>query len=135
MEWHSGRLLSHTVFTLIYIHELPNIETGQRSNFFTLSDPLRPIELITTVLSPAVQGLIKCCDLAWRELSTGGMLDVCNTFYHDTNPLIRSQAEDWQSDKCEVSLLEGLPTSVVNTKLNDALSWIVWSNKSLKQSL
>lgn len=85
MEWHSGRLLSHTVFTLIYIHDLPSVGTDPRSSSFTLSDPLRPIELVTTVLSPAIQGLLKCCDLSWRELSTGGMLDVRNTFYHDTN--------------------------------------------------
>ncbi|KAF8626362.1 hypothetical protein AX15_005013 [Amanita polypyramis BW_CC] len=113
MEWHSGRLLSHTVFTLIYIHELPNIETDLNSSALVVQDPSRPIELITTVLRPAVQGLLKCCDMAWRELSMGIMLD----------------AEDWQSDKCEVSLLEGLPTRVAISRLDEAASWLLRSNK------
>lgn len=85
MEWHGGRLLSHTVFTLIYIHELRNIETDLTPGSSIFLDPLRPIQLITTVLRPAVQGLLKCCDLAWRELSTGGMLDVRSPLHHDAN--------------------------------------------------
>lgn len=85
MEWHSGRLLSHTVFTLIYIHELRNIETDLTPGSSVFPDPLRPIQLVTTVLRPMVQGLLKCCDLAWRELSTGGMLDVRSSLHHDVN--------------------------------------------------
>ncbi|KAK2460682.1 hypothetical protein APHAL10511_007152 [Amanita phalloides] len=111
--WHTGRLLSHTVFTLTYIHELPNMEVDLSSSSFSPIDPLRPMELVTAVLRPAVQGLLKCCDLAWRELSTGAMLD----------------GEDWQGDKCEVSLLEGIPTTAIISRLNEAASWILRSKK------
>ena len=40
------------------------------------SDPSRPLELLTIVLRAAVQGLLKCCDCAWRELAKGGAYDV-----------------------------------------------------------
>ena len=36
----------------------------------------RPIELVTIVLRAAVQGLLKCCNLSWIELSKGGAYDV-----------------------------------------------------------
>ena len=39
-------------------------------------DQSRPIELLTIVLRAAVQGLLKCCDCAWRELAKGGAYDV-----------------------------------------------------------
>lgn len=39
-------------------------------------DPERPPELITVVLRSFVQGLLKCCDLTWRQLSKGGVYDV-----------------------------------------------------------
>jgi len=39
-------------------------------------DPSRPLELVTIVLRAAVQGLLKCCDCAWRELVKGGVYDV-----------------------------------------------------------
>ncbi|KAF8638818.1 hypothetical protein AX17_001876 [Amanita inopinata Kibby_2008] len=114
MEWHAGSLLSHTVFTLIYVHELPNFESDLHQIASSkLQDPSRPLELITVVLRSAVQGLLKCCDLSWRELSAGGMLDT----------------EDWQSDKCEVSLLEGVPTKAVLSMLDEAANWILRSTK------
>ncbi|KIL68496.1 hypothetical protein M378DRAFT_71592 [Amanita muscaria Koide BX008] len=114
MEWHTGRVLSHTVFTLVYIHELPNLEPDFTMNLTTqLQDPFRPTELITIVLRSAVQGLLKCCDLSWRELSSGDMLDT----------------EDWQSDKCEVSLLEGMPTKAVIARLEESVSWVFRSTK------
>ncbi|KAJ3500829.1 hypothetical protein NLJ89_g9616 [Agrocybe chaxingu] len=72
------------------------------------SDPTRPIELVTLVLQAAVQGLLKCCDLTWRELAKGPLYDT----------------EDWQGDKCEVSLLEGVPTHFVIARLDDAFTWL-----------
>ncbi|PFH53575.1 hypothetical protein AMATHDRAFT_73372 [Amanita thiersii Skay4041] len=114
MEWHTGRLLSNTVFTFIYVHELPNFEPDFEPILLPSSqDPSRPIELVTLVLRSAVQGLLKCCDLTWRELSSGGMLDT----------------EDWHSDKCEVSLLEGVPTKSIISKLDETAHWILHSSK------
>src|SRR5688572_23130815 len=42
-------------------------------------DPIRPMGLITVVLRAAVQALLKCCDLTWRELAKGAIYDVCCT--------------------------------------------------------
>ena len=74
-EFHAGNLLSHTVFTFLYVHHLPEIEPDLLPST-SGHDPLRPRELVTLVLRSAVQGLLKSCDLSWRELSKGGMQDV-----------------------------------------------------------
>ena len=34
------------------------------------------------------------------------------------------QAEDWQAEKCEVSLLEGLTVAYILSKLGDAITWL-----------
>jgi N-alpha-acetyltransferase 35, NatC auxiliary subunit len=75
MEWHSGNLLSHTVFTLLYVHHLAETEFDLVSSS-QKNDQSRPIEFIYIVLRAYVMGLLKCCDLAWRELSKGGVQDV-----------------------------------------------------------
>jgi N-alpha-acetyltransferase 35, NatC auxiliary subunit len=77
MEWHAGNTLSQTVFTLLFIHHLDDfnpdlIPRGSNSN----TDHSRPQELITLVLRSGVVGLIKSCDLAWREMSHGAINDV-----------------------------------------------------------
>lgn len=41
-----------------------------------------------------------------------------------------SQTEDWQSDKCEVYLLEGTPVRVVTSMLEEASVWVSDSPKS-----
>lgn len=77
MAWHEGNLLSHSVFTLAYIHELPKIDPDHiPPPDYDTADPARPRELITVVLRSAIIGLLKCCDLSWRELSKGGVQDV-----------------------------------------------------------
>ncbi|KAK7040262.1 N-alpha-acetyltransferase, non-catalitic subunit [Paramarasmius palmivorus] len=107
MEWHSANNLSHTVFTLLYVHHLGAIDPDIHP--YTLDiDRTRPLGLITVVLRAFVCGMLKCCDLSWRELSKGGL--------HD--------AEDWQSEKCEVSLLEGWPVKAALARLDDALQWL-----------
>ncbi|KAF8801418.1 hypothetical protein BYT27DRAFT_7198198 [Phlegmacium glaucopus] len=118
-EFHAGNFLAHTIHTLLYVHHLrdidPDITPAQSTPFFlsqSVSTPAfsneRPIELITIVLRAAVQGLLKCCSLSWIELAKGGA--------HDT--------EDWQSDKCEISLLEGTPVPFILSKLDDAVIWL-----------
>lgn len=74
-EFHAGNLLSHTIFTFLYVHHLPDIEPDLLPST-SEHDPLCPRELVTLVLRSAVQGLLKSCDLSWRELSKGGMQDV-----------------------------------------------------------
>ena len=77
MEWHSGNFMSHTVLTLLYTRHLDSIDPDliQKPLLF-LQDPQRPLELITIVLRASVAGLLKCCDLTWRELSKGAVQDV-----------------------------------------------------------
>ena len=75
MEWHSGKTLSQSVFTILFVHHLPDINP----EYLPLEDdedPKRPQELITVVLRAGMLGLLKCCDMAWRELSKNRVHDV-----------------------------------------------------------
>ncbi|TCD64688.1 hypothetical protein EIP91_003802, partial [Steccherinum ochraceum] len=89
MEWHAGNTLSQTVYTLLYA-------------ISTLEG------LLVTVLRSGVVGLLKSCDMGWRELSKGKVQDV----------------EDWQGEKCDISLLEGTPAEYVVRMLDDACLWL-----------
>lgn len=42
---------------------------------------------------------------------------------------LRIQTEDWQSDKCEIYLLEGTPVRVVTSMLEEASVWVSDSPK------
>lgn len=75
MEWHAGNNLSQTVFTLLYVHHLVELEPDLIPQCSTLK-PGPPQELVTIVLRAGVLGLLKCCDLAWRELAKGSVQDV-----------------------------------------------------------
>ncbi|KAJ3488544.1 hypothetical protein NLI96_g2764 [Meripilus lineatus] len=108
MEWHNGNTLSQTVFTLLYTHHLGDIDPDLVMQDKVFEDPQRPIGLVTIVLRAAVLGLLKCCDFAWRELSQGKV--------HDT--------EDWQSEKCDISLMEGVPAEHAIWKLDEACTYL-----------
>lgn len=86
MEWHAGNTLSQTVFTLLYVHHLADLHP----DFIPLGslnrDPARPPELVTVVLRAAVFGLLKSCDLAWRELSQNKVHDVRSSYYYIIKP-------------------------------------------------
>ncbi|KAI0933432.1 hypothetical protein AcV5_005579 [Taiwanofungus camphoratus] len=115
MEWHAGSTLSQTVYTLLYVHHLSDMNPDFISRGPEIStDPFRPLELITLVLRASVFALLKSCDMTWREFSKGRV--------HDN--------EDWQSEKCEVSLLEGVNADFVIQKLDDACQWLRASSLS-----
>ncbi|EGN96405.1 hypothetical protein SERLA73DRAFT_76363 [Serpula lacrymans var. lacrymans S7.3] len=115
MEWHAGYTLSQTVFTVLFVHHLRDIDPDFLARDFAWDGkPSQPLELITVVLRSFIFGLLKCCDLAWRELSKERV--------HD--------AEDWQSEKCDVSLLEGVPVNHVFQKLEEASRWLQTSPKA-----
>ncbi|KAF7323348.1 hypothetical protein HMN09_00115700 [Mycena chlorophos] len=104
MLFHAGNPLPHTVFTSLYtlvIHEL-------HPDMIPYGDEL-DAHLISVVLRAAISGMLKCCDLTWRELSTGHMYDT----------------EDWQSDKCETSLLEGMSVPNALIALDNATGWLI----------
>ncbi|KAI0285229.1 Mak10 subunit, NatC N-terminal acetyltransferase-domain-containing protein [Russula brevipes] len=105
LEWHAGYTLPQTIYSCLYVHCLADIDTEFVS---PQRDPARPTELVTVVLNTAITGLLKCCDLAWRELNRGRL--------HDT--------EDWHSEKFEVSLLETLPVTSVLSRLDNAKNCI-----------
>lgn len=75
-EFHAGNFLAHTVHTLLYVHHLADMDPDVVFTSSSTNDPARPIELVTVVLRAGIQGLLKCCDAAWRELAKGGMYDV-----------------------------------------------------------
>jgi hypothetical protein len=78
MEWHAGSALFQTVFTLLFVHELDGTNPDFIPRDWTYKGDLhRPRELITVVLRAFVFGLLKCCDLAWRNMSNGALHDVC----------------------------------------------------------
>ncbi|KAI0668348.1 Mak10-domain-containing protein [Trametes maxima] len=107
MEWHAGKTLSQSVFTLLFVHHLPDINPEYLVPEDD-EDPARPQWLIALVIRAAMLGLLKCCDLAWRELSKNRVHDV----------------EDWQGEKCDVSLLEGIDAEVVSQILDRACDWL-----------
>lgn len=77
MEWHSGYTLSQTIFSFLYVHSLRETDPDLISvDDSRANDSLRSLELITVVLRASVFGLLKCCDLSWRELNKGNVYDV-----------------------------------------------------------
>lgn len=77
MTWHMGCALSQTVFTLLHVHNLENLEPSRWCRYQQIpSDPQRPDFLVTNVLRAGVLGLVKSCDLAWREFSKRHMYEV-----------------------------------------------------------
>ncbi|KAJ7290144.1 Mak10 subunit, NatC N-terminal acetyltransferase-domain-containing protein [Mycena rebaudengoi] len=112
MLWHAGNTLTHTVFTCIYALIISEIHPDLQP-FGLDNDALRPPHLVPVVLRAAICGLLKCCDLSWRELSKGHV--------HDT--------EDWQSDKGDTSLLEGMSVQNVIASLDSATAWLIRSRK------
>jgi hypothetical protein len=85
MEWHAGTTLSQTVFTFLFVYHLDELDPDLIPEHHQVSckDPSRPLELVTLVLRAAVFGLLKCCDLSWRELMRGGMHDVRGCLHLD----------------------------------------------------
>ncbi|KAI6099200.1 Mak10 subunit, NatC N-terminal acetyltransferase-domain-containing protein [Pisolithus croceorrhizus] len=108
MAWHTGYTLSQTVFSFLYVHALPDIAPNTISPHHHDPDRTRPVELVSVVLRASVLGLLKCCDLAWRELFKGDVYDC----------------EDWQSDKCDVPMSEAYPVSRILGILDEACVWV-----------
>ncbi|KAF5367224.1 hypothetical protein D9757_012228 [Collybiopsis confluens] len=109
MEWHASNPLAHTIFTILHVHSLNEIDPDVLPYLFMFdTDPKKPLELVTVVLRAYLCGLLKCCNLAWNELSKGYLLDT----------------EDWQSDKSGISLLEGWPVKAAVARLEAAMNWL-----------
>jgi N-alpha-acetyltransferase 35, NatC auxiliary subunit len=79
MEWHAGNTFSQTVYTFLYVHNIADMNPEFISQFWTVKDPARPMELVSVVLRAAVLGLLKSCALAWMELAKSRVYDVSVT--------------------------------------------------------
>ncbi|KAJ7684380.1 Mak10 subunit, NatC N-terminal acetyltransferase-domain-containing protein [Mycena polygramma] len=112
MLWHAGNTLAHTVFTCLFALVISDLHPDMLP-YGLNNDASRPPQLVPVVLRASICGLLKCCDLSWRELSKGHV--------HDT--------EDWQSDKGETSLLEGMSVQNVIAAIDGATAWILRSKK------
>ncbi|KAF8191647.1 Mak10 subunit, NatC N-terminal acetyltransferase-domain-containing protein [Mycena galopus ATCC 62051] len=106
MLWHAGNTLAHTVFTCLYALVVSELHPDMLP-YGLPNDALRPPQLIPVVLRASICAMLKCCDLSWRELSKGHV--------HDT--------EDWQSDKGDTSLLEGMSVQNVIATIDVPDPW------------
>ena len=119
MEWHAGTTLSQTVFTFLFVHHLDDLDPDLVSEQHQVShkDPSRPLELVTVVLRAAVFGLLKSCDLSWRELMRGGVQDVRGRSHPFIDPslivvihrgkigkVINATCHFWRTDQSMLSL-------------------------------
>ncbi|KIK64309.1 hypothetical protein GYMLUDRAFT_71269 [Collybiopsis luxurians FD-317 M1] len=109
MEWHTSNPLAHTVFTMLHVHALGDIDPDILPHLYMIDLELqRPLQLITVVLRAYISGLLHSCSLVWTELFKGSLMDT----------------EDWQSDKSGISLLEGWPVQAAIARLDDAINWL-----------
>ncbi|KAH7340129.1 Mak10 subunit, NatC N-terminal acetyltransferase-domain-containing protein [Rhizoctonia solani] len=111
MGWHSGYALSQTLYTSLYIHQLAPVSNhGSFPQYFPAwrQDPARPMALVSIVLQAGLMAIVKTCDWVWRELSGGNVFDL----------------EDFNADKADISLLEGIQIPTVIAELDKALAWL-----------
>ncbi|KAG8905863.1 hypothetical protein FRB99_008074 [Tulasnella sp. 403] len=112
MDWHSGRFMANTIHTLEYVHHLADMSYSYPIPQSEADKRIRPKELIPTVLRPCVIGLLKTCDLVWRQFS---------------QPSYLYDGEDYHSEKFDVSLCETVQTPRVIEMLDSAESWLLAS--------
>jgi hypothetical protein len=118
MTWHAGYTLTQTVFTCRYVHRLRELGSfGQRDTWI---DDLR-----RSLIAPAMYAMLKSVDLAWRQLSKGTVIDAgpfLSSFRVAFHAIL--QTEDWNSEKADVSLMEGVQTDRILQLLEDAIEWL-----------
>lgn len=78
MHWHAGNALAQTVFTCLYMFhlsemDLASIPSTSKTRF---EDAGLPVQLVSVVIRAGIMGLLKCCDMSYRELIKGNVHDV-----------------------------------------------------------
>lgn len=68
--------MANSIHTLQYVHHLLAMNSPELVTQSEENAQLRPKELIATVLRPCVIGMLKDCDLAWRQLTQAFVYDV-----------------------------------------------------------
>ncbi|KAG9055785.1 hypothetical protein FS842_001190 [Serendipita sp. 407] len=114
MSWHTGHSLAQSVFTFLYTHEIGvgRMWNGSKVSTAILKVPQdaeRPVQLNTFVLRAAVHGLLKSCDLAWREMTKGHI----------------NEMEDFNADKSERFICETISQSEIIGMLDGAKAWLL----------
>ena len=89
MSWHGGKALSQTVYTCLYVHYLPSIRSDGVRRYWPRSGA-PPQELVSLVLNAGVHGVLKTCDMVWRQLTRGNLHEVRSNLlpYFTIDPLI-----------------------------------------------
>lgn len=84
MQWHTGNGLAQTVYTSLYMHHLSEINPSfiPSDTAAIFSDPSKPIQLIVLVLRAGIMGMVKSCDLVYRELVKGNVHEVSLVVLH-----------------------------------------------------
>ncbi|CAE7104700.1 unnamed protein product [Rhizoctonia solani] len=111
MGWHNGYALSQTLYTSLYIHQIAHVSNhGALPQYFPAwrQDPARPMALVSVVLQAGLMAIVKTCDWVWRELTGGNVFDL----------------EDFNADKADISLFEGIQVPTVIAELDKALTWL-----------
>ncbi|CAE6345040.1 unnamed protein product [Rhizoctonia solani] len=110
MGWHSGYALSQTLYTSLYMHQITLSNHGALPQYFPAwrQDSARPMGLVSIVLQAGLMAIVKTCDWVWRELTGGNVFDL----------------EDFNADKADISLFEGIQVQTVITELDKALVWL-----------
>ncbi|KAF7324457.1 hypothetical protein MSAN_02517700 [Mycena sanguinolenta] len=111
MLWHAGNTLAHTVFTCLYALIASELHPDMLP-YGLPNDAQRPPQLVPVVLRASICGMLKCCDLSWRELSKGHVHDKIG-----------------KVTKGDTSLLEGMSVQNVIATLDSATAWLVRSRK------
>lgn len=114
MSWYGGQSFSQSVFTCLYVHEVVpgRMWYGSRSAVgtpFLDVDARRPIQLLSLVLKAAIYGLLKSCDLAWRELTKGYVIEM----------------EDFNGEKSDRFICETIQENEVLGMLDAAKLWLL----------
>lgn len=125
ISWHSGNSLAQTIFTLLYMHDLPNLQNNYLFYSKDRTDRDRPEELVTEVLRAATFGLVKSCDLVWREFSKNHVYDV--GAYHSLGDVVltvTSQGEDFNGEKFDISMCESHYFTKIIVMLDEAIMWL-----------
>lgn len=78
MHWHAGNALAQTVLTCRYVHHVKELNALHKTAGLDGGTPHLP--LLSLALRAGIVGLLKCCDLSYRELVKGQVLDVRSQF-------------------------------------------------------
>jgi hypothetical protein len=124
MSWHGGKALSQTVYTCLYVHYLPSIRSDVVRRYWPRYGA-PPQELVSLVLNAGVHGVLKTCDMVWRQLTRGNLHEVRSNLFLPSiiNHLI--QMEDFNGEKSGVSLCETIQIPDILRLLELGKQWLL----------